>query len=133
VAKAPKPSEDPLVSQAFDASKHEDLARAIEQLSPDEAQFFLTKLEAALKKRKLQLTGYLVAMGVWLVAMVGALYYVGATDGFAGWIFLVPFALVAGILILFGKWSERIGAAAAAKPKASAEPPSQQTDRSKSV
>lgn len=105
-----KPTEDPLVAQAFDASKHVDLARAIEQLSPDEATFFLAKLEAALRKRKLQLTGYLVAMIVWLVGMVFALAYYGISEGFVGWVFLVPFGIVGLILYLFGKWAEKVGA-----------------------
>jgi hypothetical protein len=108
-----KATEDPLVAQAFDASKHEDLAHAIERLSPDEAAFFLAKLEAALKKRKLQLTGYIVAMITWLIGMVFALAYFGISDGFVGWIFLVPFALVGLILYLFGRWSEKVGASAA--------------------
>jgi len=105
-----KPTEDPLVAQAFDASKHVDLARAIEQLSPDEATFFLAKLEAALRKRKLQLTGYLVAMIVWLVGMVFALAYYGISEGFVGWVFLVPFGIVGLILYLFGKWADKVGA-----------------------
>jgi hypothetical protein len=103
-----------MVAQAFDASQHGDLAEYVEQLSPDEAQFFLTKLEAALKKRKLQLTGYLVAMVVWLFGMVGALAYFGVADGFAGWVFLLPFALVGGVLWLFGWLSNKAGAAAEA-------------------
>ena len=48
----------------------------------------------SLKKRKIQLTGYLVAMVVWLVGMIFALVYYGTHDGFVGWVFLVPFALV---------------------------------------
>lgn len=104
-----------MVSQAFDASQHDALARAIEQLSPEEAQFFIAKLEAALKKRRLQLTGYLIAAVVGFVAMIGALVYDGMTDGFTGWAYLVPFAVIGIILWVFGKWSERVGAAAAAK------------------
>ncbi len=103
-------NEDPLVAKAFDASKHEDLARAIEQLSPDEAEFFLFKLENALKKRKLQLSGYLVALVVWLVGTVLALAYYGVSDGFVGWVFLVPFGAVGVILYAFGRWANRVGA-----------------------
>ena len=68
--KPPAPVEDPLVAQAFDATKHDELAAAIEQLTPDEAQFFLHKLESALRKRRLQIFGYLAAMFVWAVGMV---------------------------------------------------------------
>jgi hypothetical protein len=114
----PKDTEDPLVAQAFDASKHEDLARAIEQLSPDEAAFFLHKLEGALKKRKLQLTGYLVALLAWLIGTVAALAYYSMSDGFVAWVFIVPFGVVGAILYGFGKWANRVGAAL---PKATLE------------
>jgi hypothetical protein len=105
------PGDDPLVAKAFDASKHEELARAVEQLSPDEAQFFLHKLEAALRKRKIQLMGYLVAMLVWVLGMVGALAYFGIADGFVGWAFLLPFGAVGVILYVFGIWANKVGAA----------------------
>ncbi len=103
-------AEDPLVAQAFDANKHAALARAIEDLSPDEAEFFLHKLERALRKRKIQITGYLAAMAVWLLAMTGALVYFGMHDGFVGWVFLLPFGLVGAVLYGFGRWAEHVGA-----------------------
>ena len=80
--------EDPLVAKAFDRkSSQEDLVRAIAQLSPDEAAFFLHRLEVALRKRKIQLSGYLIAMVAWLVGMVMALVYYGMNDGSAAWAF----------------------------------------------
>ena len=100
-----------MVSKAFNPAKQDELARAIEQLSPDEAAFFLAKLEAAIRKRKIQLTGYLVAMLVWLVGTVGALVYYGATSNFRAWVFLIPFALVGGVLYGFGAWANRAGQA----------------------
>lgn len=102
-------AEDPLVAQAFDADKHAELAKAIEQLDPDEAAFFLHKLERAIKKRKIQITGYLVAMLTWVVGMFFALVYYGMASGFVGWVFLAPFALVGAILWAFGKWANRVG------------------------
>jgi hypothetical protein len=111
-------SEDPLVAQAFDKDKHADLARAVEQLTPEEAGVFLLRLELAIKKRKIQLTGYLVAMLVWLVAMLGALAYYGTSSGFVGWVFLLPFACVGGILFIFGRWADKVGSAAPAPPSA---------------
>ena len=105
-----KPAEDPLVAQAFDADKHLDLAKAIEKLTPDEANFFLLRLEGAIKKRKIQVAGYLVAMGVWVIAMVFGLAWFGTHDGFVGWVFLLPFALVGLILYTFGKWAEKVAA-----------------------
>jgi hypothetical protein len=109
-------AEDPLVAQAFDPKKHEDLARAIEKLSSDDAAYFLHKLECAIRKRKLQITGYLVAMGAWLVSMMLALVYFGTHEGNVLWVFVVPFALVGAILYGFGRWSERVGNQAGPPP-----------------
>jgi hypothetical protein len=110
------PAEDPMVAKAFDANSHEELARAVENLTSEEAQFFLVKLEAAVRKRKIQITGYLASMLVWLLGMVGALAYYGTHEGFVGWVFTAPFALVGVILYAFGKWAERAGSAATARP-----------------
>lgn len=97
-------------NDVLDPTKHDALAAAVARLSPEDAAMFLARLEAAITKRKLQLTAYLVAMAVWLVAMLGALVYYGSHDGFVGWVFLVPFALVGAILWGFGAWSERVAA-----------------------
>ena len=101
-----KPAEKEL-----DLSKasNDDLAKAVAQLTPDEALFFLAKLEAVMNKRKLQLTGYLVAFLAWLVGMLLGLVYYGTHDGFVGWVFLAPFGVVGAILWTFGKWSEKVG------------------------
>jgi hypothetical protein len=113
-AKATDDAEDPLVAKAFDA-KHTnvDLARAIAGLSPEEAEFFLHKLERAYRKRKIQITGYLTAMAAWLIGMVLALAYFGTHDGFVVWVFVVPFGLVGAILYGFGRWAERVSRGAA--------------------
>jgi fatty acid desaturase len=102
-------AEDPLVSKAFSADKHEELARAIQQLNPEEAQFFLEKLERAIKKRKIQITGYLAAMLIWVIGMMFALAYVGMGNGFVGWVFLAPFLGVGIILYVFGRWANHVG------------------------
>ena len=105
-----KPDEDPRVTEAFrPGGKMEELEAAIGKLDPDEAQFFLKKLEAAFRKRKIMLSGYLVAMVAWLVGMVCALAYFGMATGFVGWVFLVPFAIVGLILYIFGAWANRVG------------------------
>ncbi len=101
----------PDVEQAFDVDKHVELARAIEKLNPQEAAFFLWKLEMSIRKRKIQIMGYLTAMLVWIAGMMFALIWYGTHDGFVGWAFLLPFLLVGVILFLFGKWSEAVGKA----------------------
>ena len=90
-------------------ASEDELAKAVAQLTPEEALFFLAKLEAVMNKRKLQLTGYLVAFVTWLVGMFFALVWYGTHDGFVGWAFLVPFGVVGVILWGFGKWSEKVG------------------------
>ena len=107
VAKEAKRGE-PSVEDVFDRDKHAHLAKAVAELSPEEAAFFLKRLEAAVTKRKLQLTGYLVAMVVWLASMLGALVYFGSHEGFVGWVFLVPFGLVGAVLWAFGRWAEKV-------------------------
>lgn len=101
-------SGSPNPEDAFDPAKQDALEDAIKKLSPDEARFFLWKLEMSVRKRKLQLTGYLVAIAVWLVGMVGALVIYGTSSGFVGYLFLVPFALVGLTLWGFGKAADRV-------------------------
>jgi hypothetical protein len=104
--------EDPRVAEAFKADGKLDLEAAIKELDPDEAQFFLKKLEAAFRKRKIMLSGYLVAMAAWVVGMVCALAYFGIAKGFVAWVFLVPFGIVGMILYGFGAWANRVGRSA---------------------
>ncbi len=108
MAKA-KDNEDPVVASAFDASSQVDLVQLLKELPPDQAAYYVAKLEAAYKKRKLQLSGYLVALVAWLVSMVSALVYFGSNDGFTGWVFLVPFAIVGLVMWSFGRWAEVVG------------------------
>ena len=115
--------EDPLVAKAFDAKRHAELAAAIEQLSPQEAEFFVDRLERALRKRKLQLTGYLVALGVWLLGMTGAVIYAAGQRDFVAWVYAIPFALVGAVLWGFGVWANRIARGPAAPPRAADRPP----------
>lgn len=106
-------SEDPLVAKTLDAKKsHAEIAAAIEKLTPEEAAYFLHKLEAAFRKRKIQISGYLVAMVAWLVGMVLALIYFGMNDVSSLWAFLLPFGIVGVILYAFGWWAERVGRSA---------------------
>ena len=99
------------MSAPTDLSKASDdeLAKAVAQLSPEEALFFLAKLEAVMNKRKLQLTGYLVAFVAWVVAMFFAVVYFGSQEGYPYWVFLVPFALVGAILWAFGRRATMVG------------------------
>jgi hypothetical protein len=107
VAKPQK--EDPLVERALDkAVSSEELAAAIAKLDPEAAQYFLTKFEAVFRKRKIQMTGYLVSLVAWAAGMVFALVVSANMDGFTGWLFAIPFALVGLCLYGFGRWAEKI-------------------------
>jgi hypothetical protein len=96
---------------ADDNPPQEDaVARAIQQLSREEAAFFLDRLERAIRKRKLQLTGILIAMGIGVLGIIAAFYVYGsAPEGeFVGWVFLTPFGLIGLVLYVFGRAGERI-------------------------
>ena len=103
-----KPDADDVEDAIDDAAKQAELARAIEKLSPEEAAYFLFTIETKLRARKIQLVGYLVGIVIWLAGMFFALVYFGLAEGFAGWVFLVPFALFGGILYGFGRWSNKV-------------------------
>jgi len=104
----PQAAKDPVVAQASAAPNDEEVARAIAKLSPEEAAYFMRQLELVQRKRKVQITGYGIAMCGWLVTMLLAFLYTGMHNGFVMWVFLVPFAFVGAILYGFGRWSERI-------------------------
>jgi hypothetical protein len=99
----------PNADDAFDADKQDAIAQAVSQLTSDEAALFLFQLEMKLRKRKLMLVGYLVAMALWLAAMLLALVIYGTSNGFVGWVFLLPFGLVGVTLYAFGRWAEKVG------------------------
>jgi hypothetical protein len=108
----PQADEDPRVAEAFKADGKLDLESAIKELDPEAAEHFLKKLEAAFRKRKIMLSGYLVAMVSWVIGMVAALAYFGIAKGFVAWVFLVPFGIVGLILYGFGAWANRVGRSA---------------------
>ena len=125
----PQAAEDPVVAQASAAPKDEEVARAIAKLTPEEAAYFMHQLELVARKRKIQITGYLVAMVGWVITMIFALVYTGMHSGIVVWVFLVPFAFVGAILYGFGRWAEQVwktppkAARAAAREPGATPPP----------
>lgn len=103
-----KPDANDVEDAIDDATKQADLAKAIEKLTPEEAAFFLFTIETKLRARKIQLLGYLIGIVIWLAGMFFALVYYGLSDGFVGWVFLLPFAAFGGILYAFGKWGDKV-------------------------
>lgn len=98
-----------LASAALDPRKEDDVAKAISQLTPEEAAHFVELLERAIKKRRIQLIGYLCALVALLIGMLLAIAYYGAADKgtFVGWVFFLPFIAVGAIFYLFGRWANR--------------------------
>jgi hypothetical protein len=107
---AEAPRAEALAEEALDPKKHEDVARAISQLTPEEAAHFVQLLEASIRRRRVQLVGYLLSLVALLGGMVLALAYYGAADRgtFVGWVFFLPFVAVALIFFVFGRWAARI-------------------------
>ncbi len=91
-----------------DPAKLDEVAAAIKELPAAQAEFFLKKLEVVLRRRKIQLTGYLVGLVLWVGAMLGALAYYGTHDGFTGWVFLIPFGVLGAVITLFGRWARKL-------------------------
>jgi hypothetical protein len=69
----------------------------------------IAAIEKVERRRKLMLAGYLASLVVLLGGMAGAFYVYGTAprDQFWGWVFLLPFALVGGVLWLFGRLARR--------------------------
>ena len=121
---ATAPAEDELVEKVFDASQHDAVTEAILKLDPEEAAFFLHKLESALRKRRIMLGGYLASMFVWAIGMVVAFGAYALVDGGMGYaLFFLPFLAVGVVLYLFGWWANRVGARPPPVPPASVAPP----------
>lgn len=99
-----------LAQEALDPKKEDDVAKAISQLTPEEAAHFVGVLEKAIRRRRIQLIGYLTSLAVLLVGMFFALVYYGAAEegSFVGWVFFLPFLAVGAIFYVFGRWANRI-------------------------
>ena len=99
-----------LAKEALDPKKEDEVAKAISQLSPDEAAHFVAILERAIRRRRIQLVGYLTALVVLMVGMFLALAYYGAAEEgtFVGWVFFIPFIAVGLIFFAIGRWANRI-------------------------
>ncbi len=104
------PDPEALAADALDPKKEDAVADAISKLTPEEAQHFVGLLEKAIRRRRIQLIGYLLGLVVLLVGMFLSLLYVGSSpDGtFVGWVFLLPILAVGLIFYGFGRWANRL-------------------------
>lgn len=98
-----------LAERAWKYADNEELREELKNLSPKEAAMFTLLIEKQLKRRKLQLVGYLLAFVALMVGMaIALLLYINREPGeFVGWAFLIPFTLVAATLLIFGRLARK--------------------------
>ncbi len=88
-----------------------ELARRLEQLTPEEAELFVRALHLTMRKRRVLIVGYLATAFSLVLGWLWALYIYGKTSGggeFMAWVFLVPPAIAAIVLVTFGRISRRL-------------------------
>ena len=88
-----------------------ELARKLEQLTPEQAELFVRALRLAMRKRRVLIVGYLATAFSLVLGWLWALFIYGKTSGsgeFMGWVFLVPPAVAAVVMVLFGRISRRL-------------------------
>lgn len=82
-----------------------DLEEILANLTTEEAEMFLSALELTMRKRRVQLLGYLAALFCLVVGLGWAFWMYGRRDpgDFMGWAFLIPPAAAGLALYGFGK------------------------------
>lgn len=88
-----------------------DMAARLADLTPEQADMFTRALALALRKRRVLLLGYALTAVALFLGVVWALYIYGKTLGSGEsmiWVFFIPPALAAIILITFGRISRSL-------------------------
>ena len=84
-------------------------APADEELTPEVKAAFAMVVARLEKRRKINLTAYLLAFLVMVGGIIGSLFYIAAAPGeFRGWILLVPLGVTGLIFSIFGRWAKRV-------------------------
>lgn len=106
-----KPKE--LAEQLNDPAFRERIEQAISALPPEKAAELVALLEASIRRRKIELFGYIASAVVLLLGMVIAVYTYGraAHGQFIGWVFLAPLAAAGVIMIAVARWAAKREAA----------------------
>ncbi|MBZ0236225.1 MAG: hypothetical protein K8M05_28115 [Deltaproteobacteria bacterium] len=96
-----------LAERLADPAFRAQIEEGLKNMPPEKAAELVAMLEDSLRRRKIELIGYLGAALVLLVGMVIALYVYGSSDreSFVTWIFLVPMGLAGLVMWLVGRWS----------------------------
>jgi hypothetical protein len=87
-----------------------DLGEILANLTTEEAEMFLAALELTMRKRRVQLLGYLATLVLLLFGILWAFWMYGNRDPdqFIGWVFLIPPAAAGLSLYLFGRMSRSL-------------------------
>lgn len=106
-----KPQE--LAARLTDPAFRERVEAAVANMPPEQAAELVALLEASIRRRQIELVGYLAAAAILLVGMVVALYAFGAAaEGtFVGWVFLIPLGLAGVVMIGVARAARRAEAA----------------------
>jgi hypothetical protein len=100
---------DSLATAALDPKKFEDVARAIAQLTPEQAEHFAAMVRRLEKRHRIQLAGYVVSLVVLLGGLAGALLYLGSRpEGGTAWVMMLPLAGVGLVFLGFGRWARSV-------------------------
>jgi hypothetical protein len=110
-----------LADRLADPAFQQDIERAVRELPPERAAELVTMLEASLRRRRLELYGYVGAALIVLLGLIGGLVIMGSGKGgtFMGWIFFIPIGLAGLVMWLVGRRA-RTAQQAAARASASA-------------
>ena len=104
-ASAGKLAAKDLAARLADPKFQADVEAAVRDLPPEKAAELVAMLEASMRKRKIELYGYLAAAAIVIVGMIGALLVMGSVEEgtFIGWVFLVPLGLAGIVMMLVGR------------------------------
>lgn len=94
-----------LAERLKDPKFQADIERAVRELPPEKAAQLVEMLEASMRRRKLELYGYLAAAAIVIFGMLGALVIMGSAKSgtFIGWVFLIPLGLAGLVMWRIGK------------------------------
>ncbi|HVK73199.1 MAG TPA: hypothetical protein VM734_07745 [Kofleriaceae bacterium] len=116
----PDPAVKPkdLSERLADPTFRAQIEDAIANMPPEKAAELVAMLEDSLRRRKIELVGYLAAAVLLLVGMVLALWFYGsASQGtFVAWVFLIPLALAGLVMTLVGRLARRSSGKSTTKP-----------------
>ncbi|HVV87678.1 MAG TPA: hypothetical protein VHE35_31770 [Kofleriaceae bacterium] len=104
-AAAGKKAAKDLAERLRDPAFQADIEQAVRELPPDKAAQLVAMLEASIKRRKLELWGYIAAAAIVVFGMVGAFLVLGLTPPgtFVGWVFLIPLGLAGLVMWRVGR------------------------------